>query len=117
MQIARFEVDYGKIVQAYPFFLEKGAGQPGRYLYFILHANLYVQFHLRANPKIEQMKNIDEYCDNSGFMMTAQVARSIVREAELTKSYSDENLYITGILRNDNIQSNSVILSDHSSRI
>ena len=30
-----------------------------------------------------------------------QVVRSIVREAEFTKSYSDETLYITGILRHD----------------
>ena len=50
---------------------------------------------------MEQMRNIDGYCDGAGFMMTSQVARSIVREAEFTKSYSDETLYITGILRND----------------
>ena len=49
------------------------------------------------------MRTVGEYCDGSGFMMTSQVGRSIVREAEITKSYSDENLYITGILRNDEI--------------
>ena len=49
------------------------------------------------------MRTVGEYCDGSGFMMTSQVGRSIVREAEITKSYSDENLYITGILRNDDI--------------
>ena len=49
------------------------------------------------------MRPVGEYCDGSGFMMTSQVGRSIVREAEITKSYSDENLYITGILRNDEI--------------
>lgn len=49
------------------------------------------------------MRTVGEYCDESGFMMTSQVGRSIVREAEITKLYSDENLYITGILRNDEI--------------
>ena len=49
------------------------------------------------------MRTVGEYCDGSGFMMTSQVGRSIVREAEITKSYSDENLYITGILRNGGI--------------
>ena len=50
------------------------------------------------------MRTVGEYCDESGFMMTSQVGRSIVREAEITKLYSDENLYITGILRNDEIK-------------
>ena len=49
------------------------------------------------------MRTVGEYCDGSGFMMTSQVGRSIMREAAITKSYSDENLYITGILRNDEI--------------
>jgi len=47
----------------------------------------------------DEMRTVGEYCDGSGFMMTSQVGRSIVREAEITKSYSDENLYVTGILR------------------
>ena len=56
------------------------------------------------------MRPVGEYCDGSGFMMTSQVGRSIVREAEITKSYSDENLYITGILRNDEIIDRLIIL-------
>ena len=56
------------------------------------------------------MRTVGEYCDGSGFMMTSQVGRSIVREAEITKSYSDENLYITGILRNDEIIDRLIIL-------
>ena len=55
------------------------------------------------DPAEDKMRTVGEYCDGSGFMMTSQVGRSIVREAEITKSYSDENLYITGILRNDDI--------------
>ena len=54
--------------------------------------------------KSGEMRTVGEYCDESGFMMTSQVGRSIVREAEITKLYSDENLYITGILRNDEIK-------------
>ena len=57
------------------------------------------------------MRPVGEYCDGSGFMMTSQVGRSIVREAEITKSYSDENLYITGILRNDEIIDRLIIWS------
>ena len=55
------------------------------------------------------MRTVGEYCDESGFMMTSQVGRSIVREAEITKLYSDENLYITGILRNDEIMQTHMI--------
>ena len=51
----------------------------------------------------DEMRTVGEYCDGSGFMMTSQVGRSIMREAAITKSHSDENLYITGILRNDEI--------------
>ena len=59
----------------------------------------------------DEMRTVGEYCDGSGFMMTSQVGRSIVREAEITKSYSDENLYITGILRNDEIIDRLIIWS------
>ena len=55
------------------------------------------------------MRTVGEYCDESGFMMTSQVGRSIVREAEITKLYSDENLYITGILRNDEIMKTHIV--------
>jgi len=58
--------------------------------------------------KSGEMRTVGEYCDESGFMMTSQVGRSIVREAEITKLYSDENLYITGILRKKGV----IVLSE-----